>query len=215
MSYEVETEEYKGYTIRIMHDEDAQNPRTDFDNMGTMVFKADNRSTLGDEQHPYVTDDFEFVEYFIGKFNIPLKDCHYADCEVNEFGERFARKWLKNNVVIIPINVYEHGGITVKPSGYGCEYGYNYMSKKLYAKEHGFETVKLTKPIKQRIKEILNAELTLYDDYLTGNVYGHIIEDKDGVEIDSCWGWYGDWNAENGLVYEAKRIIDYDIKNTN
>lgn len=39
MSYEHTREEYRGYTIRIVSDEDPMNPRTEWDNAAVMVCK--------------------------------------------------------------------------------------------------------------------------------------------------------------------------------
>lgn len=49
MSYVIEEIEYKGHTIRIEPDEDAENPRKEFDNVGTILYTS-ARYTLGDKQ---------------------------------------------------------------------------------------------------------------------------------------------------------------------
>jgi hypothetical protein len=30
-----------------------------------------------------------------------------------------------------------------------------------------------------------------WNQYLSGDVYGFIIEDGEGTDVDSCWGFYG------------------------
>ena len=32
----------------------------------------------------------------------------------------------------------------------------------------------------------------MYDQYLTGDVWGYVIEDSESHEIESCWGFYGE-----------------------
>ncbi len=41
--------EHLGYTIKVFHDEDPQNPRTEFDNLGTMLYTS-LRYNIGDER---------------------------------------------------------------------------------------------------------------------------------------------------------------------
>jgi hypothetical protein len=37
----------------------------------------------------------------------------------------------------------------------------------------------------------LESEIRTLDQYLRGEVYGIIIEDQNGQQYDSCWGFYG------------------------
>jgi hypothetical protein len=55
-----------------------------------------------------------------------------------------------------------------------------------------------------KIEEYIKAEVKVYDDYLTGNVFCYKIEDKDGNDLDSCGGFYGESYVEK----EAKEIVD-------
>lgn len=41
------------------------------------------------------------------------------------------------------------------------------------------------------LKELLESEVKLYDHYLTGDVYGYQLFERD-TKIDSCWGFIGD-----------------------
>jgi hypothetical protein len=53
--------------------------------------------------------------------------------------------------------------------------------------------------------------VSVYDDYLTGNVYGFIVEERNGddwEEVDSCWGFYGDDIHTNGI---ADYLDDADL----
>ena len=40
-------------------------------------------------------------------------------------------------------------------------------------------------------EEAIRGEVAEYDQYLTGQVYGYVIEDEDGDHVDSCWGFIG------------------------
>ncbi|CAB5237911.1 hypothetical protein UFOVP142_2 [uncultured Caudovirales phage] len=37
----------------------------------------------------------------------------------------------------------------------------------------------------------LKAEVEEYGQWASGNVYGYIVKDEEGEEVDSCWGFYG------------------------
>ena len=58
---------------------------------------------------------------------------------------------------------------------------------------------RITKKLEERVKNDLRNEVKVYDDYLTGNVYGFYIK-KDDEIMESCFGFYGD----DGLQ-EARR----------
>ena len=48
-----------------------------------------------------------------------------------------------------------------------------------------------------------------WNNYLSGNVYGYKIENAAGDEIESCWGYSGDYDNKNyGALSEARAIVD-------
>ncbi|MBX3245528.1 MAG: hypothetical protein KF685_13830, partial [Acidobacteria bacterium] len=64
-------------------------------------------------------------------------------------------------------------------------------------------------------REMLRAELRMWDDWATGQIYGYKIFEIDengeeGPEIASCWGFYGDYN--DYMLPECRSIIDGYIK---
>lgn len=46
------------------------------------------------------------------------------------------------------------------------------------------------------IEQQMREEVGTYNQYLTGDVYGYVIEDPRGEHVDSCWGFYGTEDAE-------------------
>ena len=59
-----------------------------------------------------------------------------------------------------------------------------------------------------------NGALGLIDtwnNYLSGEVYGYTIENGAGDELESCWGFYGDYEAE--ALEEARGLVDYMTNN--
>lgn len=75
----------------------------------------------------------------------------------------------------------------------------------------------LTRPLteetwRKRAVEIMKADVELYDQYLTGSVYGYVLYEAEPVEgddspdwneVDSTWGYYGDDIIENGICDEV------------
>lgn len=72
----------------------------------------------------------------------------------------------------------------------------------------------LTKPLtdetwRKRAVEIMEVDVEVYDQYLTGDVYGFTLysaepveegEEPDWNEKDSCWGFFGSDVMENGII---------------
>jgi len=53
---------------------------------------------------------------------------------------------------------------------------------------------RITSKRKEWLYTNLQSEVDIYNQYLTGQVYGYKLLDKEGSEIESCWGFYGDYN---------------------
>lgn len=186
--------DYRGYKIKIEQDSDPQNPRTDSDPMGTMVC-FHNRYDLGDK-HDYRTADYS----------------NWQELE-QAIIER------EGDCIILPLYLYDHSGLRIKigsfagllPQGHAefdsGRVGLIYLTKKKAIAEYGKK--KFTKTIQEKAINYLASEIDTYDDYLSGNVWGYVVEDKAGNTIDSCWGFYGDTEYP---IKEAKSVIDYRIK---
>jgi hypothetical protein len=109
---------------------------------------------------------------------------------------------VAKHVLILPIYLYDHSGITVSHGGFGCSWdsgkvGYHYVTAATIASEWDGDWGKA--------RNYLKCELSTYDDYLTGNVWGFTLESSDedceGCEelcdccewnhAESCWGFVG------------------------
>lgn len=180
----METINYKNYKIQIEYDENAANPRTEWDNLGTMVC-FHNRYNLGDK------NDFSLEEF-----------------------KEFIKKEEKN-IIALPLYLYDHSGITISSKPFSCKWdsgqvGYIYITKEKVRKEYNWKVI--TKKRREQIIKYLEGEIETYDDFLTGAVYGFQIVDKNGEEIDSCYGFYGYDHKKSGLLEHAENSIDCHIK---
>ena len=105
----------------------------------------------------------------------------------------------KDTIYYLPLYTYEHGNITISTKPFGCRFdsgqvGFIYMTKE--------------KAEKEGIKDpyhILDCEVKIYADYISGNTYGAMILDSEGEVIDSQFGYIGDSQI---VIDEAKGMID-------
>jgi hypothetical protein len=188
---EIEHEEYKGYVIKLIQDTDPMNPRESDDYlMGTMVC-FHKRYDLGDK-HDIKSENFS------------------GWAEIRTYLE----KELGANIVI-PLYLLDHSGLwmraghnfsDVDSGGWdsGCV-GFIYTTPKrirdMYAIKH------ITAKKFAQAENELYQEVRTYNDYLTGDVAGYVIEDTEGEVIESCWGYYGETGRKEAMA-TAKSIVD-------
>jgi hypothetical protein len=161
-------------------DESPENPR-EWGTLTTMVC-FHRRYKLGDE-HNYTIDT-------------SWKDLHDA-IVANE-----------QPLVIKPVHAYIHGGIVLRtanfadvdPQGwYSGMVGFIYIPRKHIKEVAAYQ---LKKPAltayhdshmfdKGYANQIIEDEIGTYNMYLSGDVWGVIVEDPNGEEVDSLWGLFG------------------------
>lgn len=100
-----------------------------------------------------------------------------------------------DHVLSLPLYLYDHGGITMRTTPFGCPWdsgkvGFIYVTKAAAREEYGVK--RLTKAVRERALGVLRSEVEVYDRYLTGAVNGYVVKDGSGEIKDSCWGFYGD-----------------------
>jgi hypothetical protein len=55
--------------------------------------------------------------------------------------------------------------------------------------------------------EALAPSIELYRDWAFGNVYAFTITDEDGEEVDALGGMFGDYDAKDGALSEARELV--------
>lgn len=201
----VKTIPYKHCTINIYQDDDAPNPRTEHDNVGIMLCK----------HRDYILGDRERGE--------PEPTAE----EIIAITERDDVLWL-------PLYLYDHSGITIKAGSPSAEWidrrgrfvgddagwdtstvGIIYCTKAKAIEEWG--KTRYTKAVERKAIACLQGEVKEYASYLEGDVCGYVAEDPDGEQIDACWGFFPDdregyakqWDY---MIGEAKHAIDYHVQ---
>jgi 3',5'-cyclic AMP phosphodiesterase CpdA len=105
--------------------------------------------------------------------------------------------------------------MSTKP--FGCPWdsgqvGFIFATKETLIKEYG----RADEDIINKAKEILEAEVKVYDQYLTREVYGYRIYEvstcdhghEHREEVESSWGYYG----EDICLKEAESVVNCIIK---
>lgn len=130
---------------------------------------------------------------------------------------------VSNLYVILPLYLYDHSGITMSTSRFSCPWdsykvGVIYISLENAAREWSVELdwdaevisnhSADTKTLRQRAIDMLEYEVEVYDQYITGQVYGFIVEDEEGNDLESCWGFFDDHDLKY-IKAEAESLADY------
>lgn len=165
-------------TLKVVQDSCGNSPR-EWYNLGTMVC-FHNRYDLGDK-HSYDADDYSGWEEM----------------------EKAILKEEGRGTIILPLYLYDHSGITMRTSPFGCRWdsgqvGFILANKKTILSEFGKKIV--TKKLRERVSGILEGEVETYTQYLEGEIYGFQIVDEEGEVVDSCYGFYGADFLTNGML---------------
>jgi hypothetical protein len=202
------------YTLRVEQYDMAESPR-EWSNVAKMICWH-RHYNLGDK-HNY-DDSFEFLLDVAREVGI------YTDAMEEMTDTEIMTELRKgDSVCIVPLNLYDHSGITISTSnGYpyndrwdaGCV-GFIYVTKKRIFDECGGIT---EENWKERADKYLEGEMETYDQYCRDEVYGFrliktvvkqetcphcgevIREYEEEIEEDSCWGFYGDCLEDNGIL---------------
>lgn len=217
------------YLLTVHHDDDPEDPRNWY-NVCTMV--CWHRDYYLGDKHTYdgIEDFFQHLcRDVLGKGYDETAELYWQDMF----------KMLKESglILIKPINMYEHSGITVSTSN---SYPYNdrwdaycvgfiYVTKDRAFADFGGIT---EDNWMERADKCIENEMQVYDCYLRGDVYGFTLEKKvhyrnettcphcgevikvdeydDYEEVDSCWGFYGDALEENGILDNISADVKFE-----
>ena len=181
-----------------------------------------------------VEDDGEKCYEYKSKYDphhsvcIPADD---IDCCAEYMAEYFSEHEkldmieATGEIVWLPISMYDHSGITIWLGGKGghvdaqwdCStIGFAYVEKCTAEKEGALRADKNGlynghKSWQEWAYAMMEGEMETYNQYVTGEVFGYMVEGGDGYCDDSCWGFYGTDEIPE-MIEEAKASIDYAIK---
>lgn len=187
--------QYAGCTVKIIQDDCSINPREDYDHMGKMIlFPSRNYRDVNEYDDYTDGKDFESTLRSLA-WNVTKSDAMEDDLIVPM---EHVLRCVNKHYVIIPIWRNGYGGMfgasVVVESDSGCD-GFILFPVSDLPKE-GISR-------EQAVKN-LECEIEEYSAWCTGDVYGYVIEDENGNELDSCWGFYGQDYAIESARESAK-----------
>ncbi len=179
----------KKYELEIKQDNSPDNPRTEWDNVTTMIC-FHRRYDLGDE-HDYKSSDFEGWD--------EMKQQIETDYNV---------------LMIKPLYMYDHSGITISTSPFGCQWDsgqicWVFIEEKQWIQMMGEDMDRS----EDRLDRIIEGDVNTYDKYITGEVYGYEIYEVETCDkghehktlVESCWGFYDEGDCES----EGQSMIEH------
>jgi len=206
----------KLYCLHIQTDEEPMNPRRDWENPGTLMACWHRNYDLGDEISDKEPEDFWKR---LVRENVPGDEYPCAD----ELTIQECMDLMRPYAVWLPLWLYDHSGITMSCGARSYPYndrwdsgqvGWIVTTKEAAIKEIGYTEADW----RERSLALMEAEVALYDRYLTGDTYGFTLyeadppeQDEDAPdwnEIDSCWGFYGSDIFANGIADDIGNGFD-------
>lgn len=176
--------------LKIHHDSDGGRFMNDDDGqIATIVYKGGSRYNLGDKPNRFDGDcnnhEDAMYAYFKGEYG-------YSPSQVEK------------NVLWLPVYAYVHGSATISTDSSiaTCPWdsgrsGFVYTTKEKIRNVRGCKNV--TEKIKAWELAFLRGHVEHFNDLLQGKVYGFKVVDENDEHVDSCWGFVGDLNGDNGL----------------
>jgi len=191
---EVYTEKYKGCLITIYQDTDYdQSPDAwEDDNLFLVAYHPDftikrDEIITKDEARAIITGE---IDDTTGYYTHNIKE-------------------LKRKYHFFGLEAYIHSGVNLSLSYEG-----NYPDRRWDVSQLGLVLVSKSKAkSREKARKLARELLEVWNDCLSGNVYGFITTDEEaGKDIDSCWGFIGDYDKTD-ILNEARGSIDNYIKN--
>lgn len=100
--------------------------------------------------------------------------------------ETIVNRWKKTHWVF-PLEAYIHSGVVLALSHEG-----NFPDRQWDVSQLGAVFVaKKEWNTKAKARKAALQYVETWNQYLSGDVYGYVIEDEDGNNLESCWGFYG------------------------
>jgi len=112
----------------------------------------------------------------------------------------------EKSTIILPVYLYDHSGLAMNTTGFHCPWdsgqvGFIYVTTADVRKEYSVKRV--SSQLRKKVADQLRQEVQTFSDYLSGNVYGYVVQ-KDDEEIESCWGYVGCY--ESYCLKQAREI---------
>ena len=175
------------YKLTIRRDDDPVSPR-EWDNVGTIV-SAHRRYNLADSGAPSIDrhdfDSWEDVDRY-------LRD----ECGA---------------VAVLPVYLYDHGAWAISAEPFSCPWDSGRVGA-IYATADSVEEILGASATDDDVRRVLRDEISTYDQYIRGDIWCFVVEDRWGNVIESCGGFYGEEDATNEGEAALRYLIEHEPK---
>lgn len=172
-----------GHTLHVVHDISPERPSADDSWFHLALWTRDYSGTV---------DGYDSPEDLISE----LLECEcgltssYSERLANEDLARAVERCNKQpGLYVLPVYEYSHSGTMLSVSGFGNTWDSGFVGF-VYTTRADLEADGIALITRKDVYKWLESALCMYDNWATGNVYGFILTDADGCEIDSCYGFY-------------------------
>lgn len=199
-----ETFEHNGFKVDIIHDETRESPRTGQTNTGLFLGFKNRRYTIGDEEVD--PNDWSLdCSCDEGEITMPILgeqvtvECTLCDglgnISVRSFDDavHYVRKEFDAIGPVLPVSIYDHGNVSYQvgfpsdPWDSGNA-GLIFATRKSLDETQGEGET----PSDEDLTKWLTGEIDEYSKWANGECFGFRITDRNGDEVDSCWGFIGE-----------------------
>lgn len=209
----------KGFTIHISNNTDLDehlNPMN-WDTVFNYYTWERNYNSMQENSYRELDDWFD-AQTSDGTFDRLREKCLAEGKSLLRFLDVLCGALDKVGIVAFPILSYEHSGISYYIGNSidrwdGSVVGFAWEYKEKLYKE--YRCKRITKAIREKLEKNVKGELATYTQYCNGEVYEYVLYDCNGIEIDSCCGFYADTDEELlSLILEyvpSDMVKDEDI----
>ena len=182
------------YRLKIIYDDSAESPR-EWYNIGTMVY-SHRRYKLGDEEAQNTDDYNNWDEWLEGEVLEP------------NGGE--------DNVVFLPLYLFDHSGVTMNTTGFSCPWdsgqvGWIYATKEKFREETGYGEKELFSRDKNREPEVGElVKIKGYEDKGVHNGFGKTVDIVNRlITVDFDYGKFEEFkNPENVITFTLEEVAE-------
>ena len=177
-----------GNILKIEQDTHGESPRS-WDNLEKILFFG-RHSHLGD--------------------NHGIDSANYESFE--ELEEAIKKEY--DIACITKIYGYSHSGLTIATKPFSCDWDSGVLGFAIITKgdlRENYSRKRLSKQYIDKGYEHIEGAISVLDQFIRGDVYGFMLEDKEGEHIDSCSGFYGSNPLENGMIDQLSKEVGEEL----
>lgn len=165
--YVYEEQQVGELTVKVYQDEyDDMNPLTEYRPEWLEIIHWHRRNNWGGMTNVSQWDNNDIAEYAEGRVAYPLYLYEHGQCAFSMSTEVLVCQWDSGQV------------------------GFVLIDKAAFMKE--WEWKRLTTSRQREMFRVVSTYIDEFDKWQRGEVYGYVVEDADGENLDSCWGFIGD-----------------------